>query len=104
MRALNRFSVVILLASTFANATTAQTKAAESTQSQTGNSTFSGVTTVDQAIDHIVAREHEEVGLIRRYAPIVETYVQEVKPDEEMGIVPARDHYFLGQAELSKGI
>ena len=104
MPALNRFFMAILLASTFASATAAQTKAVENTQSQTGNSTVRRVTTVDQAIDHIVAREHEEVGLIRQYTPIVETYVQDVKPDEEMGIVPARDHYFLGQAELSKGI
>ncbi len=104
MRALNRFSVAILLASTFASAAAAQTKAAESTPSQPGNSTVSGVTTVDQAIDRIVAREHEEVALIRQYTPIVETYVQDMKPDAEMGIVPVRDHYFLGQAELSKGI
>jgi len=104
MRALNRFSVAILLASTFASAAAAQTKAAESTASQAANSSVSGVTTVDQAIDHIVAREHEEVALIRQYTPIVETYVQDMKPDAEMGIVPARDHYFLGQAELSKGI
>lgn len=103
MRALNRFSVAILLASTFASAAAAQTRPAEGTQSPTRNSTGS-VTTVDQAIDQIVSREHEEVGLIRQYSPIVETYVQDVKSDQEMGIVPVRDHYFLGQAELSKGI
>ena len=59
---------------------------------------------MDQAVDLIIAREHDEVAVIRRYSPIVETYVQDMKPDAEMGIVPVKDHYFLGQAELSKGI
>ena len=62
------------------------------------------VTTVDQAINRMIAREYEEVAAIRRFTPIVETYIQDMKPDAEMGIVPVKDHYFLGQAELSKGI
>jgi hypothetical protein len=104
MRAFNRFSAAILLAIAFAGSASAQTNAAQSTPSQTGNSSIGSVTTVDQAIDRIIAREHEEMGLTRQYTPIVETYVQDMKADPEMGIVPARDHYFLGQAELSKGI
>jgi hypothetical protein len=62
------------------------------------------VSTVGQAIDQIVAREHDEVAVIHRYTPIVETYVQDMKPDSEMGIVPVKDHYFLGQAEFAKNI
>ena len=27
-----------------------------------------------------------------------------MKPDKDMGAIPVRDHYFLGQADLSKGI
>ncbi len=64
------------------------------------------VTTVGQAIDQIVARERDELAVIRHYSPIVETYVQDMKPDAEMGIIPVKDHYFLGQAQLSgeKGV
>ena len=55
-----------------------------------GGQSNSSVTTVGQAVDQIVAREHDEVAVIRRYSPIVETYVQDMKPDPEMGIVPVR--------------
>src|SRR6202050_3716776 len=90
MRALKLSSAAILLAGIFAGAASAQSS---------GSSV--SVTPVGQAIDQIVAREHDEVAVIRRYNPIVETYVQDMKPDPEMGIVPVKDHYFLGQAELS---
>jgi hypothetical protein len=62
------------------------------------------VTTVNEAIDRIIAREHDEIATIRRYNPIIETYVQDMKPDKEMGAIPAKDHYFLGQANLSQGV
>ncbi|SRR5579875_636284 len=60
--------------------------------------------TVTDAINRIIAREHEEVGIIRRYDPIIETYIQEMKPDKEMGAIPVRDQYFLGQANLAQGV
>jgi len=71
---------------------------------QTGSSITSGVTTANQAVDQIIAREHGEVAIIQRYKPIIETYIQDVKPDSEMGLAPVRDHYFLTQAELAKGV
>ncbi len=51
----------------------------------------------------IIAREHGEDATIRRYKPIVETYIQDMKPDKDMGPIPA-DHYFLGQANLDQGV
>ena len=78
--------------------------AADRTQPQAGNSVSAPVTTVNQAIDRVIAREHDEIATIRRYNPIVETYIQDMKPDPAMGAVPVRDHYFLGQADLSKGV
>jgi hypothetical protein len=94
MRAFNRFSMAIISVAILATAAAAQTS----------SSSPSSVTTVDQAIDRIIAREHDEVAVIRQYSPIVETYVQDMKPDAELGIVPVRDHYYLGQAQLSKGV
>jgi hypothetical protein len=104
MHALNRFAIAVVSAGIFASAAAAQTQTANRTPLQTGASSVGAVTTADQAIDLIIAREHDEVSIIRQYSPIVETYVQDMKPDAELGIVPVRDHYFLGQAELSKGI
>jgi hypothetical protein len=88
-------------------ATAAQVQTQAQTQNQTANRApqqTATVTTADQAIDLIIAREHDEISVIRQYNPIVETYVQDMKPDAEMGIVPVKDHYFLGQADWSKGI
>jgi hypothetical protein len=103
MRALNRLSLAVALAGILGGVASAQAPTAGVTQPQ--SSLLTGpVTTVDQAIDRIIAREHDEVGVIRQYSPIVETYIQDMKADAEMGIMPARDHYFLGQAELAKGI
>jgi hypothetical protein len=62
------------------------------------------VTTVNQAVDRIIAREHEEVAIIRHYKPIIETYVQDLKPDAQLGLVPVHDDYFLGQADLAQGV
>jgi len=60
--------------------------------------------TVAQAIDKIVAQEQAEVQTLRQYSPLVETYIQLVRPDKELGAVPDGDRYFLGRAELAKGV
>jgi hypothetical protein len=106
MRTWKSFSLSMILAGTLAGAAGAQapTQTADQTQPQTGGSTTSPVLTVNQAIDRIIAREHDEVATIRHYSPIVETYIQDMKPDKDMGAVPVHDHYFLGQADLSKGV
>jgi len=101
------FSVSILLAGSLAGIVGAQTQQVDQTQPQTQPQTGSSavpVTTVNQAIDRIIAREHDQNATIRRYNPIVETYIQDMKPDKDMGSIPMRDHYFLGQANLSKGV
>jgi hypothetical protein len=99
------FALMVVLAGSLAGAAWAQTQTADQTQPRTENpSAQAPVTTVNQAIDRIIAREHDEIATIRRYSPIVETYIQDMKPDKEMGAIPVRDHYFLGQADLSKGV
>src|SRR5258708_17588297 len=59
--------------------------------------------TVAQVVDKIVAQEHAEMNAIRKYSPLVETYIQTVRPDKELGAVPNGDKYFLGRAEVGKG-
>lgn len=46
----------------------------------------------------------QETALVRRVedrSPLVETYVQTLGPDSELGTVPTRDHYFLGKLDLA---
>jgi hypothetical protein len=106
MRTSKKLFLTLILGGALAGVAPAQNpkQTADQTQPQTGSSTVGPVTTVDQAIDRVIAREHDEIATIRRYNPIIETYIQDMKPDKEMGAVPVRDHYFLGQAELAKGV
>ena len=58
---------------------------------------------IDKLVDRVTAREHQEVQIVRKYRPIVETYIQDVRLDEHLGFVPIKDHYFIGIADLAKG-
>ncbi len=60
--------------------------------------------TMSQVVDKIVEQEQAEMITIRKYAPLVETYIQTVRPDKDLGSVPDGDKYFLGRAELDKGV
>ncbi|MGA7842530.1 MAG: hypothetical protein WBS17_10520 [Candidatus Acidiferrales bacterium] len=105
MRTCKSFGLGIILASCLAGSVSAQTtQTADQTRPQAGANTSAPVVTVDQAIDHLIAREHDEIATIRRFSPLIETYIQDMKTDKEMGAIPVKDHYFLGQADLSKGI
>lgn len=57
----------------------------------------------DQVIDRVTARELVFLENLRRYQPLVETYLQYMKPDKELGAVPSKDQYFLGRLELQTG-
>ena len=59
---------------------------------------------IAQVVDKIVEQEHAEINTIRRYSPLVETYIQTVRPDKDLGSVPDGDKYFLGRAELDRGV
>jgi len=61
-------------------------------------------TTVNEVVDRIVAQERVEIQLLRRYSPLVETYIQYLCPDKKVGDVPDGDKYFLGRADLANGV
>jgi hypothetical protein len=104
MRTWKIFCLSTVFVGALAGVAGAQTPAADQTQPQPDVSAPNTAVTVNEAIDHIIAREHDENATIRRYNPIIETYIQDMKPDKDLGSVPVRDHYFLGQANLSQGV
>lgn len=55
---------------------------------------------VDEIIERLIAREKDEMEAFDHYSPIVETYIQQVKPDKVLGLVPKSDFYLLGQADF----
>jgi len=60
--------------------------------------------TMDQVIDRVVSNETRLYGQMRNYSPLVETYIQNLKGDKDLGQVPAGDKYFLGRANFTKGV
>jgi hypothetical protein len=60
--------------------------------------------TMDQVVDRVITNENRLNQQMRQYSPLVETYIQNLKPDKELGFVPAGDRYFLGRADFHKGV
>jgi hypothetical protein len=60
--------------------------------------------TMDQVLDRVVSNEQHLYGQMRNYSPLVETYIQNLKGDKDLGQVPAGDKYFLGRANFQKGV
>jgi hypothetical protein len=60
--------------------------------------------TMDQVLDRVINNEQRLYGQIRNYSPLVETYIQNLKADKDLGQVPAGDKYFLGRANFAKGV
>lgn len=59
---------------------------------------------LNQVIDKILSQERAEMESLQRYSPLVETYIQYLRPDRDLGEVPNGDKYFLGHAELGKAV
>ena len=95
MRTLSKYNLVLLLgacASFRAMANSNPAPAAEQPR------------TMDQVIDRVVTNEQRLYGQMRNFSPLVETYIQNLKPDKDLGQVPAGDKYFLGRANFQKGV
>ena len=55
-------------------------------------------------LDKIIAQEQAEMESLRKYSPLVETYIQIRRQDKHVGVAPGGDKYFLGRAMLAKGV
>jgi peptidase M48-like protein len=57
----------------------------------------------DQIVDRATEREKATLQELRKYSPVVETYIQNMRPDNDLGFVPTKDTYFLGRMDMSNG-
>ncbi|MFZ1131808.1 MAG: M48 family metalloprotease [Terriglobales bacterium] len=58
----------------------------------------------DQVVDRAVEREHFFMAQMKQLHPLLETYIQNLKEDKDLGApVPSSDVYFLGRLDLSEG-
>ena len=58
----------------------------------------------DEIADRIFYREAKFVQDLTPYTPMVETYIQNFKGNDELGQVPTSDKYFLGRLVMNKGM
>jgi len=61
-------------------------------------------TTMDQVVDRVIMREKDLIKFLSPRTPIVETYLQNLTQDPQLGPIPQDDHYFLGRMDLSESI
>ena len=59
---------------------------------------------MDQVVDRVILREKELIKFLSPRTPIVETYLQNLTQDPQLGPIPQDDHYFLGRMDLSESI
>jgi len=95
MRTLSKYILVLLLGASASIPAVADTPPAPTPDQPR---------TMDQVLDRVITNEQHLYGQIRNYSPLVETYIQNLKPDKDLGEVPAGDKYFLGRANFQKGV
>ncbi len=61
-------------------------------------------TTMDQVVNLFIAREHGLIKALSARTPVVETYLQNLTNDPQLGPVPSADHYFLGRMDMGESV
>jgi hypothetical protein len=61
-------------------------------------------TTMDQVVDRFIEREHALMKALSTLTPVVETYLQNLTADPQLGSVPTGDHYFLGRMDMGESV
>ena len=82
----------------------ASTTQSATTPAQPSQANFAPPTTMDQVVDRVISREKDLIKFLAPRTPIVETYLQDLTQDTQLGPVPQNDHYFLGRMDLSDSI
>jgi hypothetical protein len=61
-------------------------------------------TTMDQVVNLFIEREHSLIKMLATRTPVVETYLQNLTADPQLGPVPSADHYFLGRMDMGETV
>jgi hypothetical protein len=61
-------------------------------------------TTMDQVVNLFIEREHGLIKALSTRTPVVETYLQNLTADPQLGPVPSEDRYFLGRMDLGETV
>ena len=77
---------------------------AQSTAPAPAPSALPQPTTMDQVVDRFIEREHGLMKALSSRTPVVETYLQNLTADPQLGPVPSEDHYFLGRMDMGETV
>jgi Peptidase family M48 len=61
-------------------------------------------TTMDQVVNLFIEREHGLIKVLSNRTPVVETYLQNLVSDPQLGPIPSGDHYFLGRMDMGESV
>lgn len=65
------------------------------------NAPVTAPSSFEEVIGRVVEREHFFNEQVSRLHPLIETYIQNLRNDDETGPVPISDRYFLGRLDLT---
>ena len=82
----------------------AQPQSSASTAPVPTPSALPAPTTMDQVVDRFIEREHSLMKALSNRTPVVETYLQNLVADPQLGPVPSEDHYFLGRLDMGETV
>ncbi len=77
---------------------------AATNQSNQAPANLAPPTTMDQVVDRVVLRENGLIKFLTTRTPVVETYLQNLTQDPQLGPIPQDDRYFLGRMDFSESI
>src|SRR5579862_5188537 len=60
--------------------------------------------TMSDVVDRFIEREHGLMKAMAQRTPVVETYLQNLSADPQLGPVPSGDHYFLGRMDMGETV
>jgi hypothetical protein len=109
--ALFTLSLVCGATSLFVQTSFAQTSLAQTTpdpqlatRDAAAQQASAAASSFDQVVDRAIEREHFFMAQMKQLHPMVETYLQNLKEDKDLGApVPVSDVYFLGRLDMSEG-
>ena len=90
--------------STQAQPSASQAQASAGTAPAPTPSALPAPTTMDQVVDRFIEREHGLMKALAQRTPVVETYLQNLTADPQLGPVPSGDHYFLGRLDMGETV
>jgi hypothetical protein len=82
----------------------AQPAAAQPAAAPAAPAALAAPVTMDQVVDRFIEREKGLIKMLSARTPVVETYLQNLMQDTQLGPVPKDDRYFLGRMDLTDSI